>query len=62
MLTKAALAGQRDMLAGLKENVILGHLVPAGTGARKYLGLQVKKIPEFTIPKGEEIPENNPSA
>ncbi|HHT9124561.1 MAG TPA: DNA-directed RNA polymerase subunit beta' [Candidatus Brocadiia bacterium] len=62
VLTKAALAGQRDMLAGLKENVILGHLVPAGTGARKYLGLQVKKIPEFTIPKGEEIPENNPSA
>ena len=32
VLTEAALAGRRDNLVGLKENVILGHLIPAGTG------------------------------
>jgi DNA-directed RNA polymerase subunit beta' len=32
VLTEAALAGKVDYLVGLKENVILGHLVPAGTG------------------------------
>ena len=36
MLTEAALAGKVDRLVGLKENVILGHLIPAGTGFRKY--------------------------
>jgi DNA-directed RNA polymerase subunit beta' len=32
VLTEAALAGKRDDLLGLKENVIMGHLIPAGTG------------------------------
>ena len=32
VLTEAALAGAVDTLVGLKENVILGHLIPAGTG------------------------------
>ena len=36
VLTEAALAGKVDRLVGLKENVILGHLIPAGTGFRKY--------------------------
>jgi len=36
VLTEAALASRTDHLIGLKENVILGHLVPAGTGFRKY--------------------------
>lgn len=36
MLTEAALAGKTDHLIGLKENVILGHLIPAGTGFRAY--------------------------
>ena len=36
VLTEAALAGKIDPLVGLKENVILGHLVPAGTGFRTY--------------------------
>jgi DNA-directed RNA polymerase subunit beta' len=34
VLAGAALAGAVDRLAGLKENVLLGHLVPAGTGFR----------------------------
>ena len=36
VLTKAALEGSRDMLVGLKENVILGHLVPTGTGYKPF--------------------------
>ena len=36
VLTEAALAGKVDRLVGLKENVILGHLIPAGTGFRSF--------------------------
>ncbi|MCX7703789.1 MAG: DNA-directed RNA polymerase subunit beta', partial [Planctomycetota bacterium] len=43
VLTKAALSGQIDRLEGLKENVILGHMIPAGTGYRKYRRMRVKK-------------------
>ncbi len=42
VLTEAALAGKMDPLVGLKENVILGHLVPAGTGFPTYLKTRVK--------------------
>jgi DNA-directed RNA polymerase subunit beta' len=42
VLTEAALAGKLDRLVGLKENVILGHLIPAGTGFRLYQESQVK--------------------
>ena len=36
VLTEAAISGRRDYLTGLKENVIIGHLIPAGTGSRHY--------------------------
>ena len=36
VLTEAAIEGQSDGLVGLKENVIIGKLIPAGTGMRKY--------------------------
>ena len=36
VLTEAALSGKKDYLTGLKENVIIGHLVPAGTGSDLY--------------------------
>jgi DNA-directed RNA polymerase subunit beta' len=36
VLTNAAIAGGTDSLRGLKENVIIGHLIPAGTGIRNY--------------------------
>jgi DNA-directed RNA polymerase subunit beta' len=36
VLSEAAVRGKRDTLDGLKENVIVGHLIPAGTGGRKY--------------------------
>ncbi len=46
VLTEAALGGKTDNLLGLKENVILGHLVPAGTGFKAYLNNAVKKLGE----------------
>jgi DNA-directed RNA polymerase subunit beta' len=36
VLTEAAISGRVDYLRGLKENVIIGHLIPAGTGMKKY--------------------------
>ncbi|HVY63066.1 MAG TPA: DNA-directed RNA polymerase subunit beta', partial [Planctomycetota bacterium] len=41
VLTRAALAGEVDYLLGLKENVILGHMIPAGTGFKGYHGKEV---------------------
>ena len=41
-LTDAAIKGKVDPLLGLKENVIIGKLIPAGTGMRKYRSIQLK--------------------
>jgi DNA-directed RNA polymerase subunit beta' len=48
VLTEAATAGKEDELIGLKENVIMGHLIPAGTGMSKYnyLGMEVESTEE----------------
>jgi DNA-directed RNA polymerase subunit beta' len=46
VLTEAALAGRTDHLVGLKENVILGHLIPAGTGFRQTHDSEVRIRPE----------------
>jgi DNA-directed RNA polymerase subunit beta' len=42
VLTNAAIAGSKDELRGLKENVIIGHLIPAGTGMRIYRDVKLK--------------------
>ena len=47
VLTEAAICGQIDRLEGLKENVICGHLIPAGTGQREYEKLTVGAKEEF---------------
>jgi DNA-directed RNA polymerase subunit beta' len=41
VLTNAAIAGDRDSLRGLKENVVIGHMIPAGTGMKKYRDLKL---------------------
>ena len=46
VLTEAAIKGKEDHLIGLKENVILGKLIPAGTGMKKYRNIAVQKIEE----------------
>jgi len=58
VLTKAALEGSRDRLVGLKENVILGHLVPTGTGYKPFHKMLAKKEEiEVTSDKIEEKDE-----
>ena len=44
VLTEAATSGKRDELFGLKENVIVGHLIPAGTGFRDHRNIEVVKV------------------
>ena len=46
VLTDAAIHGKSDSLLGLKENVILGKLIPAGTGLERYRNIQVEPTPE----------------
>jgi len=46
VLTEASLAGRSDELVGLKENVLLGHLIPAGTGFKPYTQMRVKYLAE----------------
>ncbi len=43
VLTEAAASGKIDLLRGLKENVIVGHLIPAGTGMAEYANVEVVK-------------------
>jgi DNA-directed RNA polymerase subunit beta' len=45
VLTEAATSGKHDELFGLKENVIVGHLIPAGTGFRDHRDIEVVKTP-----------------
>jgi len=51
VLTEASLAGRIDRLHGLKENVILGHLIPAGTAFKPHLEMKVKHLVEAPLPK-----------
>jgi DNA-directed RNA polymerase subunit beta' len=44
VLTEASLAGKIDYLRGLKENVIMGRLIPAGTGLSMYRKLGIKTV------------------
>src|SRR5690606_41365339 len=46
VLTEAAISGKSHSLVGLKENVILGELIPAGTGIAKYRNVSVEPTEE----------------
>ncbi|WP_018395149.1 DNA-directed RNA polymerase subunit beta' [Bacillus sp. 37MA] len=50
VLTDAAIKGKRDELLGLKENVIIGKLIPAGTGMQRY------RLTEANMKKAESVP------
>jgi DNA-directed RNA polymerase subunit beta' len=64
VLNEAAIFGKVDYLEGLKENVIVGHLIPAGTGTRDYDRLVVGSREEYEAligsrsKKGEEVTED----
>ncbi|HEX2693605.1 MAG TPA: hypothetical protein VHL12_06130, partial [Gemmatimonadaceae bacterium] len=53
VLTDAAIRGARDELLGLKENIIIGHLIPAGTGMYRYQEVDIEGAP---VPPAPELP------
>ena len=60
VLNEAAILGKIDKLEGLKENVIVGHLIPAGTGQRQYNDIIVGSLEEYenlvsAAPEEEEV-------
>ncbi|WP_070121464.1 DNA-directed RNA polymerase subunit beta' [Bacillus marinisedimentorum] len=57
VLTDAAIKGKRDELLGLKENVIIGKLVPAGTGMNRYRQVEMD-APELEVQEVEDESEN----
>jgi DNA-directed RNA polymerase subunit beta' len=52
VLANAAIEAKIDKLIGLKENVVMGHLIPAGTGLKKYRKLLLTS--EITVPESAE--------
>ena len=56
VLTEASVAGKQDMLSGLKENVIVGRLIPAGTGA------QMNRLKMLAARRDREIQESSASS
>ena len=66
VLTEAAIKGKKDSLIGLKENVIIGKLIPAGTGLTVYRNKKIntempEEKPEEIGDKMEETPVENPT-
>ncbi|GAB4390605.1 MAG: DNA-directed RNA polymerase subunit beta' [Thermodesulfovibrionales bacterium] len=64
VLTEAAINGQVDELKGLKENVIMGRIIPAGTGMQKYRNTFVKReflpfLEKMAVSEEEEAGENS---
>jgi DNA-directed RNA polymerase subunit beta' len=60
VLTEAAMSGRSDPLLGLKENVILGKLIPAGTGLPRYRNIKVEPTEEakaamYSMPSYEQF-------
>ena len=62
VLAGAAVKGELDPLSGLKENVIIGHLIPAGTGSEAFRASSRKKEfkPKPKFNKGDKKPFNKP--
>ena len=63
VLTDAAIEGKRDTLMGLKENVLIGKPIPAGTGLKRYhdVGLTYKGQPVRKV-EGDQLPDYAPDA
>ena len=59
VLTDAAIKGKVDPLIGLKENVIIGKLIPAGTGLNKYKNTKINTETEETSEDSSEVAESN---
>jgi DNA-directed RNA polymerase subunit beta' len=57
VLTEASVLGMTDHLRGLKENVIIGHLIPAGTGLNRYRAIDVISEDEDETEKAAPVEE-----
>jgi len=57
VLTEAAISGRVDYLRGLKENVIMGRLIPAGTGMKYYRNIQIDPDPTENRKEQDEFDE-----
>ena len=57
ILTEASVKGKVDKLQGLKENVIIGKLIPAGTGAKEYMDVGYSLEKEFFDEDASEVLE-----
>jgi DNA-directed RNA polymerase subunit beta' len=57
VLTEAAVSGRVDYLRGLKENVIMGRLIPAGTGMKRYRNIQIEDDPTMNRKEPDEYDE-----
>jgi DNA-directed RNA polymerase subunit beta' len=62
VLTEASVLGVTDYLRGLKENVIIGHLIPAGTGINKYRGIEIVSEEEEEEERAAAVEEEIKSA
>jgi len=54
VLTEVSVSGKRDNLVGLKENVTMGRLIPAGTGCRAYSGIRIEEPDSESTEQKEE--------
>ncbi|MFZ5623637.1 MAG: DNA-directed RNA polymerase subunit beta' [Gemmatimonadota bacterium] len=61
ILTDAAIRGARDDLRGLKENIIIGHLIPAGTGHYRYAEMEIEPPAGYEPPPVEEVAAAGPA-
>jgi DNA-directed RNA polymerase subunit beta' len=62
VLTDAALEGKRDRLVGLKENVIIGKLIPAATGLKHYRSLEIEPVEPAQRPDEDLLDEDDLAA
>jgi DNA-directed RNA polymerase subunit beta' len=64
VLTDAAIRGAKDDLLGLKENIIIGHLIPAGSGIYRYAEIDIEPPEGYELPppppEGVEVPAPAP--
>ncbi|MGO1337258.1 MAG: hypothetical protein ACTMH7_02175, partial [Leuconostoc fallax] len=58
VLTDAAIRGKNDPLVGLKENVIIGKIIPAGTGMAEYRKIKTKVVGDTIESDDNEVEEN----
>ncbi|OVE80707.1 DNA-directed RNA polymerase subunit beta' [bacterium K02(2017)] len=55
VLTEASISGKVDKLKGLKENVIMGRIIPAGTGIKEYQAVKARTVDDQALESAQEV-------